>query len=231
MIPLHMGSRRSDALLGKRFNRLVVLRHAERPSHFVVQCDCGTVKEVGRTNLVKNMTKSCGCYRRENTYHLPPKPTAAGNSKSLLSCVISNYTNSAKRRGIPWALTRDEVDRLIGMNCHYCDAPPSNRQKINYRHTFSYTGIDRISHYGGYTPDNVVPCCRDCNQKKHQKSYGEFVTNVAVEHPEELDFSRYRLSVEPYDDESDELLKGRFYLGDYRSEDTLRKRKPVGAVA
>lgn len=54
---------------GQRFGRLTVLDLAERKdghsSWWVCKCDCGNIKEVRRSCLVKGLTKSCGCYKRD----------------------------------------------------------------------------------------------------------------------------------------------------------------------
>lgn len=57
-----------DNLTGQRFGRLTVesFSHKDRHGQFVwnVLCDCGTRKQVARSNLMGN-TKSCGCMKRE----------------------------------------------------------------------------------------------------------------------------------------------------------------------
>jgi hypothetical protein len=45
---------------------------------------------------------------------------------------------------------------IIRDNCHYCGSELAN----------SGSGLDRINPLGGYTLDNVVPCCRQCNWTK-----------------------------------------------------------------
>lgn len=56
-------------LRGQRFGRLTVIDLAERKdghtSWWVCKCDCGNVKEVRRSCLIKGFTKSCGCYNSE----------------------------------------------------------------------------------------------------------------------------------------------------------------------
>lgn len=56
-------------LRGQRFGRLTVLdlspRKGGHSSWWWCKCDCGTVKEIRRSCLVKGMTKSCGCYKHD----------------------------------------------------------------------------------------------------------------------------------------------------------------------
>jgi 5-methylcytosine-specific restriction endonuclease McrA len=47
--------------------------------------------------------------------------------------------------------------------CHYCG------NKI------IGVGLDRIDSSIGYTIENCVPCCKDCNIMKNAKGYDEFI--------------------------------------------------------
>ena len=51
-----------------------------------------------------------------------------------------------------------------GQKCHYCEE--SDWKKL---------GADRINNDLPHTPDNVVPCCFECNKKRGTKSYEEFM--------------------------------------------------------
>lgn len=61
----------ADDLTGKRFGKLVVLkRDFSKPYkivHWIVRCDCGTVKSVAADDLRRkgHSTISCGCYLKE----------------------------------------------------------------------------------------------------------------------------------------------------------------------
>lgn len=65
-------------LIGKRFGRLVVIDTAEdyiisSGKHYAVwkcRCDCGNIKNVKQQKLLSGTTRSCGCFKRENTSKL-----------------------------------------------------------------------------------------------------------------------------------------------------------------
>jgi hypothetical protein len=62
-------SKRKD-LTGKRFGKLVVLKHYWKGylSDCLCQCDCGKTKIIRAVNLKTEVTKSCGCaYKRKRT--------------------------------------------------------------------------------------------------------------------------------------------------------------------
>lgn len=64
-----------DNLTGKRFGRLIVLKQIEdyvspkgdRKARWLCKCDCGNFHKATSVSLKKGYTKSCGCYRKENT--------------------------------------------------------------------------------------------------------------------------------------------------------------------
>lgn len=55
-----------EDLTGRRFGRLTVValdRTEDHLTYWRVRCDCGTEFSVYRGNLVRGLTRSCGCYR------------------------------------------------------------------------------------------------------------------------------------------------------------------------
>jgi len=82
---------------------------------------------------------------------------------------------SAKQRGLVFELNFARYEQeLWGKPCHYCNAE-----------LIDFTGLDRVDNGGGYTHDNVVPCCSNCNTKKQDIPYDDFMTRLAAqEQPE-----------------------------------------------
>jgi hypothetical protein len=79
--------------------------------------------------------------------------------------------------GREFVLGEEEFYNLTQMPCHYCGAVRTNRRFVphNLYGDFRYNGIDRVDNSRGYTPDNVVPCCRHCNMAKGRTTYQEFI--------------------------------------------------------
>ena len=61
--------------------------------------------------------------------------------------------NAAKQRKLAFELSREEYEALVSHPCHYCDGPLNSWG----------LGLDRKNNRLGYTLDNVLPCCKDCN--------------------------------------------------------------------
>lgn len=60
--------RNSSHLEGKKFHRLLVLKLSHKKdykSYWFCQCDCGNTTVVLASNLTRDHTRSCGCYKME----------------------------------------------------------------------------------------------------------------------------------------------------------------------
>lgn len=69
--------------------------------------------------------------------------------------ILTNYKESAKRKGVPFDLTAKDWDILTSGICQYCKRSPT-----------TWFGIDRVIPSLGYVLDNSVSCCLDCNIDK-----------------------------------------------------------------
>lgn len=66
--------------------------------------------------------------------------------------------NKAKRRGIEWILTLNDYCSIVSPVCHYgCGSPTS----------IYGVGLDRKDSSKGYTKENSVSCCWNCNKLKN----------------------------------------------------------------
>lgn len=94
--------------------------------------------------------------------------------------VFGTYKHVAKKRGLEFALSKDEMRQLVTSNCFYCASPPSRISMAHYKGTleaskFKYNGLDRKDNALGYTLDNVVACCYTCNRAKSNSPFEDFV--------------------------------------------------------
>lgn len=80
------------------------------------------------------------------------------------------YIYSAQKRKIPFSLGYCECVRLFSSSCYYCGLRP------RYNGVDGLSGIDRKDSDLGYTPDNVVPCCSQCNMAKGVMTKHDFIT-------------------------------------------------------
>jgi hypothetical protein len=66
-----------------------------------------------------------------------------------------------------WNIPKEIAYCLITSPCAYCGEIPN---ELN--------GLDRIDNNKGYTIDNVVPCCKNCNWAKNDLSINEFKKHI-----------------------------------------------------
>lgn len=124
-------------------------------------CKCGKETVASSGNLRYGVTKSCGCGVHRNK----GKSLALPGKEAWLNAVWQNYTRGAKDRGLPFELTLEQVEDLVGRPCVYCGEPPRN-------------GIDRIDSSLGYTVANSAPCCKVCNFMKSTLQVEQFLAHV-----------------------------------------------------
>lgn len=131
----------------------------------------------------------CGVCFSTVRKHLKTKGLTVGISESnrkrrlegeekCLTRVFGAYARSAKKRGIPFQLTRDQMRVLVFGPCRYCGRSGVNRGRKS--NPVPYNGIDRVNNAVGYKISNVVTCCVDCNRAKSDMSMGSFYSWVGL---------------------------------------------------
>jgi len=177
--------------IGKRVGRLVVIEedlsknvvstnngYTRKIRYYICQCDCGNIVSVRRDLLgnSKKQTKSCGCLQREIFIGINKKRRLPIGVKPL-NQLIHSYKLRSKNGNYEYALTREEFVKLIGEKCYYCGNLPKKQQWGEWKRQndfLIFNGIDRVNPHGGYTMDNVVTCCSDCNYAKSDFLQSEF---------------------------------------------------------
>ena len=159
-------------LTEKKFGRWTVIKRElpntkDAAARWLCKCSCGKEKIILGNSLRRGDTKSCGCLRKERV-SLP-------FGFSSMRAIRSAYKRNAKRKEVEYTLTEKQFKELTQQDCHYCGAKPNNRFKNpNNNGDYIYNGLDRVENNKGYTTDNVVPCCNDCNRSKYKRTLPEF---------------------------------------------------------
>jgi hypothetical protein len=161
-------------LEGKKFGRWVVIKFLEN-SHgkWLCKCSCekGIVKEVYGVNLVKGISKSCGCYMREKA---TSDSTTHGLSNTKLyyrwldmhqRCYNSKYKRYKDwgGRGIKVCERWNKCNPQGFLN-YYDDI-----SKMAGKETKDFT-LDRIDNDKDYCPENVRWASKK-DQRLNQRSY------------------------------------------------------------
>lgn len=125
---------------------------------WILRYEWGEEREVRKDHVLRML---------KTNYKMPN----LGRHESALRSIRRSYKAAAKRRGIFWDLSDEQVWNLIVSKCYYCNSEPSNSEE----HTgMKYSGIDRIDSNLGYELTNCVPSCWICNRAKKDLSMKEF---------------------------------------------------------
>jgi hypothetical protein len=158
-------------LVGKQFGKLKVLEFSHSIKYksgthslWKCQCDCGAVVTVRRNHLITGGIRGCGV-----CLHKKDKGIASFNR------VYKHYLQGAVNRGLEFSLDKEYFRHITSEDCYYCGNHPSTVQKTERCNgEYIYNGIDRIDNSKGYTIDNCVPCCNQCNMAKRSYPVDKF---------------------------------------------------------
>lgn len=158
-------------LIGKRFNKLIILKrdYGHKKMKFLCRCDCGKEKIIRKDHLLSNSTKSCGCSSAESRRTTLKKrnyisPLFRSDNYGAKSTLFKRYVWQIKNKIPINTITLEEFIIVATGNCDYCGKGPDKLVRNgNHRSQLLYTGVDRKDSNKGYNPDNVVTCCTSCN--------------------------------------------------------------------
>lgn len=111
----------------------------------------------------------------------------ARSEESALIKILRSYKYNAVARDVPFELSDDQFRGLTKENCHWCGIEPARVSYSSGRWDYEeadrrgfipyiYNGVDRIDSIEGYTLDNCVACCRQCNWAKRELTEEEFIS-------------------------------------------------------
>jgi len=109
-------------------------------------------KKINQTNLCISCTPTLKEYNK----------TAKASKKGRLNA----YRGSAKARGKNFSLTMLDIDNHWQESCSYCGDE------------ITTIGLDRVDTERGYEPDNIVSCCKRCNEMKMDEELSGWVSRM-----------------------------------------------------
>lgn len=158
---------------GQRNGRLLAVSRDAITKRWNCQCDCGKMTAVSQAKF--RSIKSCGCLRLERARQSKARPVGHSGFVALWN----SYKIAARNRGLSFELTQNQFREMVNSDCYYCGLPPSAVRKDGKQtahSAFRYTGIDRVNNKDGYTWDNSIPCCKQCNYGKRNSDVSSFYT-------------------------------------------------------
>ena len=122
-------------LTGQKFNRLTVVKYLSK-SKWLCKCDCGNETIVLTGHLKSGHTKSCGCYRKENTKKRFNKGGTTNIGNYLRTIVLDKTFTSTilKEVGCKCELTGKHgmlhIHHIVGFNTIVIQAHEHNNIEI-----------------------------------------------------------------------------------------------------
>jgi hypothetical protein len=146
-------------------------------------CICGNVKRFWKFSAISRQ-KTCGC--GTDSSGLSSKQARSIKSR------MGGYKNGAKKRNFEWLLSYDDFVSISTKPCFYCESNPNkwdcmtnapslqkDSPNVNPKdYEIYFTGIDRYNSNLGYTVENSVPCCKNCNRAKSDLSFDDFKEHI-----------------------------------------------------
>lgn len=175
-----MGSQ-YEVFVGQEINGLKIIRFfradngrgSRKRSFYECLCICGKLFVSRADHIRSGLCKSCGCISVQLTAAAHVLP----NNRGAINDVYRGYKSNARNRNLSFCLTPNEFEFLIFKDCFYCGTLPATRTwKVDKAvpYSLSCNGIDRLNSNLGYSIDNCVPCCPQCNFAKSNLSLEDF---------------------------------------------------------
>lgn len=152
--------------IGKRLGMLEIVSVIDKKASlskivYSALCDCGKKTTISRKAFLNAKKHSCGC-------------KGIDAQEIIIKYKMNQYKHGAHSRGLVFNLQYEDFKKLILDKCYYCGSSPKtvDLKKMEWiadfrknKNTVS-NGIDRVNNELGYTIENVVSCCTECNTKK-----------------------------------------------------------------
>lgn len=150
----------------KTAHREACKRYRERHKEELAAKQAEYYKNNREEILVKQVEYNAAHKEKIAAYYAVYDATPFGRATHL----IRAYRKADKKynRGECTVTPQWMVDNVFsGQVCHYCGE--SNWTKL---------GVDRKDSSLPHTPENCVPCCKACNEKKHTTPYNDFMRRI-----------------------------------------------------
>lgn len=125
------------------------------------KCQSEYTREYNRKNKEEVLRKNRERNRRPDFIKKRKEYLNSPHAKYL------RYKNSAKNTGRVFEFTEEKFIELFWKKpCTYCGE------------SIESVGVDRVDSSLGYTENNSVPCCEDCNRLKMDRNYDDWVNKM-----------------------------------------------------
>lgn len=159
-------SKTDKKYVNKKFGiiKVIKLSHVKNNRRFydILCLNCNTYSKLRSDNILRKNRVCC-----TNCKNIVQSEISQNKYSKLRKYrkIYNSYKNNAKSRNINFEINLEKTIKLVDSNCFYCNDETSK-------------GIDRFNNKLGYTNENVVPCCKNCNFMKNNLTINDFLQHI-----------------------------------------------------
>lgn len=124
-----------------------------------------SIKAANRRYYHRNKELVAKRHKKYDDANPEKKKERAWSYNRSLNGRFYSIKKNAKERDLVFEITLDDFEaNFFNKACFYCGDPS--------------TGMDRVDNDKGYTSENCVPCCKDCNVMKLAHTQEKFINHL-----------------------------------------------------
>lgn len=174
-------------LVGQKFGKWTVIEFAGigtgSSSLWLCECSCidKTRKVVYGNSLTQGKSKSCGCLNKKRVRKKGPAHFNWTGSTDICGTYLTRLKKDAKRRGIEFCITIDDMQRKLEEQNFKCALtgitikPPKSSQGNGSNKLPRTASLDRIDSQKGYSVDNIQWVHKNINKMKWELDQEYFI--------------------------------------------------------
>lgn len=151
-------SKRND-VTGLKYGHLTGIRYLrtegrDRAAIWLFRCDCGNEKEIETRRVTAGRTRTCGMCQLKHKLKASSMAGSLQKNRKLVK-EFQKYIRVAQRRGIKWALSVEEFNKLAHSCCTLCNNPPPSS---------GFNKVEPLGNEDGFTVGGCYVRCSLCEQ-------------------------------------------------------------------
>ena len=164
-------------IMGLKYGHLTAIKYVRTGGKdcaaiWLFRCDCGNEKELQARVVTAGRTRTCGnCQLKHKLRGISTGATRFKNKKIIKE--FQKYIRVAQRRGIKWALSPEEFNKLAHSECTMCNTPPPS-SGINK--------VEPLSIEAGYTVGGCYVRCSRCEAAFTKVPLSQLIEQIVIVH-------------------------------------------------
>lgn len=174
---------KEEDIVGKKYGMWTIIGKSDkkirRALACVCKCECGTIRSVPISSVVKGRSSGCGCKTTKQLIERNISRFKLPEGEALTNFLVNEIKQACKQKKRDFLLSRDFITFISTCNCYYCgELPKTHVSTYMNKESMLKNGIDRFNNNLSYEHGNCVPCCKICNNAKSSLDFKEFKESI-----------------------------------------------------